>query len=343
MHPEIGLDPQVLAENLRAWRAFAGVPVRAVIKCDGYGWGMEPLIAALDAECDAFCVADFEEFELARAWTGRPIVLLARIAPADLPAALDAGAIPCIETLEDIAACAAWQAARGTSARVRLGILPAASWSGVDPDAVPQLAPALAAAGFDLEVWSHVTDPQIAALQTGRVAEAVRFLNAAGVAVSGSDVSSTFALAQNGAAGSNVRIGVGLFGSTGGTAVPGVRCALRVSAPVVRCDFLKKGTRVGYGSSELAQDGYVLTARCGYGDGLPKTLAGTSDILSVGMQYVTLKAPNAVEPGTPVCLADARTDLDRIAAAAGAGTHELITAFGNASQRMNATNRNRGT
>lgn len=340
MHPELALDPQVLASNAHAWHAYAGVPVRAVIKCDGYGWGAGRLVEALEGACDAFCVSDFEELEQARRFTARPIVLLARIAPAELPAALDAGGIPTLETPEDIAICARWQTAHGTAARVRIGILPAASWSGVDPDGLRQLAPALAAANFDLEVWSHVTDPQIARQQTGRVTEAVRCLTSAGVRVSGSDVCSTFSLVENGAAGSNVRIGVGLFGAAG-TAVPGVRCALQVSAPVVRCDYLKKGARVGYGRGELAQDGYVLTARCGYGDGLPKTLAGTSDIISVGMQYVTLRAPSAVEPGTPVRLVDAHTDLDRIAAAAGTGAHEFITAFGNASQRMNAANRNR--
>lgn len=343
MHPEISADPEIIASNLRAWRAFARVPVRPVIKCDGYGWGAHAMIAAMDSACDAYCVADFEELLAARTHTKHPLVLLSRIASGDLHAALDAGGIPTIETLEDLQACVAWQVSRATKARIRIGILPAASWSGVELPALQTLTEPLRAAGFDLEIWTHVTDPAFAARQTGRVAEALRLLTAAGVAVSGSDVSSTFSLAQNSAGGSSVRIGVGLFGSTGGPPVPGVRCALRVSAPVTRCDYLKKGTRIGYGVREMEQDGYVLTARCGYGDGLPKGLAGASDIVSVGMQYVTLKTPSDVQPGTPVTLIDETTNIDRIASQAGTGTHELVTALGNASQRMNAGNRYRRT
>lgn len=341
MHPRIEIDPETIASNLRAWRAFAGVPVRPVIKSDGYGWGAQTMIAATGAHCDAFCVADFEELLAARAFTGHALLLLSRIPASDLQAALDAGGVPTIETLEDVEACLAWQSSRSRTARVRIGILPAASWSGVNLQTLQMLAGPLSRSGFDLEIWTHVTDPALAGQQAGRVAEALQLLRAAGVAVSGSDVSSTFSLVQNSAGGSSVRIGVGLYGATGGPAVKGVRCALRVSAPVTRCDYLKKGTRIGYGARELEQDGYVLTARCGYGDGLPKGLAGASDILSVGMQYVTLRTQSDTKPGTPVTLIDQTTNVDQIASAAGTGTHELVTALGNASQRMNAGNRNR--
>lgn len=343
MHPEISIDPEIVASNLRAWEAFGGVPVRPVIKSDGYGWGARTMIAALDAHCRAYCVVDFEELLAARAYTRHPLVLLGRIEPGDLHAALDAGGIPTIETPQDVEAIAAWQSSRSQTARVRIGMLPAVGWSGVDLEGLQGLAGPLARAGFDLEVWTHVTDPSLAGLQTGRVSEALRCLQSAGVLVSGSDVASTFSLQQNSTGASSVRIGVGLFGATGGRAVPGVRCAMHVSAPVTRCDFLKKGTRVGYGARELEQDGYVLTARCGYGDGLPKGLAGVSDIVSVGMQYVTCKAPSDVKPGTPLPLIDQTTNVDRIASAAGTGTHELVTALGNASQRLNAGNRNRRT
>lgn len=330
MHPRITLDSATVAENFRAWQAFAGVPVRPVIKCNAYNWGYERLIAVLDSLCETYCVGDFEEFKAARRFTKHPLVILGTVPVAQLLETLEDGGIPTIGSLEEIDVASRWAGARGTRARVRVGVLPAAGWSGIDLATIEMLAPNFAASPLDIEVWSHITDPETGARQKARVAQAVQSIRSPGGRVVATDLSSTHPLALHGANGQNVRVGIGLFGSTGGPPVPGVRCAIRVSAPVTGVAFLRAGTKVGYGDVKLQQDGYVVTARCGYGDGLPKGLANSSDILSVGMQYVTMRAPHEPFEETEISLMDADTNLDDYAAVAGVGPHEIVTAFGNA-------------
>lgn len=331
MHPSITLDPLAVAQNFRAWQSFAGVPVRPVIKCNAYNWGYERLIALLDPLCETYCVGDVEEFKAARRFTKHAIVILGAVPVAQLTDVLEAGGIPTIGSLDEIEAASRWAAARGVRARVRVGVLPAAGWSGIDLAAIETLAPHLAASPIDIEIWSHITDAGAAPRQKARLAQAVQSVRSPGGRVVGTDLASTHSLARDGANGQSVRVGIGLFGSTGGPAVPGVRCALRVNAPVTAVAFHRAGTKVGYGDVKLQQDGYVVTARCGYGDGLPKGLANTSDILSVGMQYVTMRAPHEPFEEADVALLDADTNLDEFAAVAGVGPHEIVTAFGNAS------------
>ena len=140
-------------------------------------------------------------------------------------------------------------------------------------------------------------------------------------------------LASDGAQGAAVRLGVGLFGATGGVAVPGVRCALLVTAPVVRIERLATATRVGYGADKAPEGSMIVTARCGYADGLPPGVAGSDGILSVGMQYVTALASHLNGEGTNLTLLDATSNLDAFAAQAGRLPHEVVTAFGNAASR----------
>lgn len=329
MRPVITLDPQTITSNFRALQTFAGVPVRPVIKSNGYNWGYKALIEPLDALCDAYCVADLEEALQARRFTRKPMILLGNIRPDELPRALDAGAVPTIGSLEEIRAVSAWAQTRGVRARVRVGVFSAAGWSGIDLSAVAALAEDLGASPIDLEVWTHVTDPQTAERQAERLAQAVHLVRNGGGRVTGTDLASTYPLAASGAMGSSVRVGIGLFGSTGESKVSGVRCALRIEAPVVRVEQIAAGTNVGYGAYKLEQNGYVLTARCGYADGLPKGLASTSDILSVGMQYAILRSGEP-DGKTHVTLLGPHSDLDAFAAAARAGAHEIVTALGNA-------------
>jgi hypothetical protein len=77
----------------------------------------------------------------------------------------------------------------------------------------------------------------------------------------------------------------------------------------------------GYGDSAVPENRGVVVLRCGYGDGLPKELAGDDDILSVGMQYTTRLAENALGEHA---LIDECSNLDELAYRAGLGPHALI-------------------
>lgn len=329
MQPDLSLDLDILAANARAWRAFSGVPVYAVVKGDGYGWGYGRLVHALEGVADGFCVSDADELREVRKYTQAPVIILGSVEPDRLAETYRANAQPSIGTPTELEIAQNIFASAGKPLRVRVGVRPAAAWTGLSLEGVRTFAPALAAAGALVQLWTHVTDFEERRIQIETFRNAVAAMQAAGVRLEGTDVASTFPLAADGPLGSLVRVGVGLFGSTGGFRVPGVRCALKVSAPVIRVERHAAGTRLGYGGTMLADGETVATARCGYADGLPKGLAGADDILSVGMQYVTVRA-SRLDPETgQLILLDKEVDLDAFAARSARLPHEIVTGFGN--------------
>lgn len=329
MRPDISLDVSVVRQNALAWRTFAGVPLRAVVKGDGYGWGYAGLIAACEGVAEGFCVADADELQQVRRYTALPVTILGGVEPGRLAEVLRANAAPSIGTAVELEIAATVLAQEGRPLRVRVGVRPAAAWSGLSAQELTDFAPALARAGAEVELWTHVTDWDAREEQLQNFHEAMRAMQAAGVQICGTDVASTAPLAACGPLGTSVRVGVGLFGATGGSAVPGVSCALSVIAPVARMERHSAGTRLGYGGTMLAMAQSIATARCGYADGLPKSLAGADDILSVGMQYVTVRASRLDPCAAQLTLLDRSSDLDAFAAQCGRLPHEIVTAFGN--------------
>jgi alanine racemase len=329
MQPDLSLDLETVKANARAWRAFARAPLFAVVKGDGYGWGMGRVAHALDGIAERFCVSDSDELRELRKHSQAPAIILGAVEPDRLAEAYRLNAQPSIGTHTELEIAQHVFAELGKPLRVRVGVRPAAAWSGLTLEELRAFAPALARAGALVEAWTHVTDLDERRAQLETFQAALRTFEAAGVHVESRDVQSTFPLAADGPLGDSIRVGIGLFGARGGFAIPGVRCALRVSAPVVRIERHSAGTRLGYGGTMLRDGETIATARCGYADGLPKTLAGADDILSVGMQYVTVRASRIDESGTQLILLDGATDLDGFAARCGLLPHEIVTAFGN--------------
>ncbi len=329
MQPELSLDLETVARNARAWREFAGVELYAVVKAQGYGWGTAPLVRALENIADAYCVADAEELNELRRHTQKRAVVLSAIEPDRLAEVLRANAQPTIGSPAELEIVRRVLADMRAPLHVRVGVRPAAAWSGISLDELRDFAPALAACGAQVQFWTHITDFARRSEQARTFREALRLAREAGVRLSGTDIAGTFSLAADGAQGSAVRVGVGLFGATGGLPVPGVRCALRLRAPLVRLERHSPGTRVGYGGTMLRMGETIATARCGYADGLPKDLAGADDILSVGMQYVTVRASRLDGSNSRLVLLDESGDLDAFAAAGGRTAHEIVTALGN--------------
>jgi alanine racemase len=329
MRPDLSLDIAVVRQNARAWRDFAGVPLRAVVKGDGYGWGFGRLIHACEGIAEAFCVSDADELRAVRRYTDAPVIILGSVEPDRLAEVLQSNAMPSISSVTELAIARDVLEQAGRPFRVRVGLRPAAAWSGLSLREWATFAPALAQAGAEVELWTHITDWNAREEQGQNFHEALRTAEAAGVRLVGNDIASTMPAAAGGAQGTSVRIGVGLFGATGGAAVPGVACALSVIAPVVRIERHSPGTRVGYGGTMLRMAESIATARCGYADGLPKTIAGADDILSVGMQYVTARASRLDSTASELVLLDRSSNLDAFAAQCGRLPHEIVTAFGN--------------
>jgi alanine racemase len=203
---------------------------------------------------------------------------------------------------------------------VRIGIVDAAGWSGIAPQDAAAIGARCAGAGLQVELWTHITSATRRSDALRAFAACVSAFAASGATIAGTDVAST-AWASAGFAGTRMRIGAGLFGARLGAGAD-LRCAIRVDAPVV--DWFAPGTLdwAGYGDVAIPADRGVAILRCGYGDGLPKKLAGDDDILSVGMQYTIRLADN---PSREHALIDHRSDLDQLADRLDVGPHELIT------------------
>jgi alanine racemase len=329
VQPDLSLDLDILAANARAWCAFAGVPLHAVVKGDGYGWGYQRLIHALEGIADGYCVSDAEELREVRKYTQAPVIILGSVEPDQLAEAYRAGAQPSIGTPTELEIARNVFTSLGKPLRVRVGVRPAAAWTGLSLEGIRTFGPALAQAGALVQLWTHITDLENFRTQIETFRAALAAMEAAGVQLEGTDVSSTFPLAAEGTLGSLVRVGVGLFGATGGFPVSGVRCALKVTAPVVRIERHGAGTRIGYGGTMLVDGETVATVRCGYADGIPKSLAGADDILSVGMQYATVRASRLDPENGELVLLDGEADLDAFAARCGRLPHEIVTGLGN--------------
>jgi alanine racemase len=337
MQPEISVDLHVLAANARAWRDYAAVPLRAVVKGDGYGWGYQRMVAALEDVADGYCVADADELRDLRRYTAKPAVVLGSVEPDRLAEVYRSNGLASIGSPIELEIVAHVLAQEKRPLRVRVGVRPAAAWSGLSLQELRDFAPALAQGGAQVELWTHITDFEAREEQRQLFNEGLHIMEAAGVKLAGTDIASTFPLAADGPRGSSIRVGVGLFGATGGFPVPGVHCALRVIAPIVRIERHTAGTRVGYGGTMLANGESIATARCGYADGLPQTLAGADDILSVGMQYVTVLATRVDTQAAQVVLLDESSDLDAFAARCGRLPHEIVTSFGNCARANGVT------
>ncbi|HEV3157509.1 MAG TPA: alanine racemase [Candidatus Baltobacteraceae bacterium] len=325
--PTFSLDEETLRANARAWRRHVGVPIAAVVKADGYAWGCERIIRAVENEVERFFVADMGEFETARRVTERPIALLGDVPPEFVGQVLDARGLPNVSTSEGLAAATAWAADRGRTARIRVGLRPAVLWYGFEEAALREFAPQLAESGCEVECWTHLPDPSCDGAQLAAFERAVAHLRTCGVRVVGTDVTSTFPAARLGSArGAFVRLGVGLFGARR-EGPREVRCALRVHARLIRSEPAQ-GQTLGYGNARAPMTGRLVVLRCGYGDGFPRIgNAPVGRLLFCGMQYTLAHAILTVD-GSDNELVGAATDLDALASATSLAAHEIVVRLG---------------
>jgi alanine racemase len=317
MGPSIDLDGGALRANALAF-ASLGAPVAAVVKNDGYGWGALRLARELNDVVESYVVADEDELAALRPGTRLPIRLLADVPASHVARALTLGGILTVSSREALAPLAA-EAERRRGLTVRVGIHDASGWSAIPAEDASAFAAALAGTQLAVELWTHVSSASRAAAQLSAFADARRAFEHAGVPVVATDVASTgSACAEN--AHDRLRIGIGLFGARLGAPVA-TRCALRLSAPLVRRHAPGTIRFAGYGDRQISDASEVAVLRCGYGDGYPKGMAGAGGILAVGMQYTTRLCDARADP----CVLIGETDaLDDLAAQAGVSAHELV-------------------
>ena len=100
----VKIDMDAIAENYRAVRKKAGVPVMAVVKADAYGHGAVQIARLLQPECPFFGVSSVSEaLELRRAGIDTPILILGHTPVSAFPLLIGAGIRPTIFSYEDAA------------------------------------------------------------------------------------------------------------------------------------------------------------------------------------------------------------------------------------------------
>jgi alanine racemase len=318
--PAIALNGEILRENAGAWKRRTNAKVYAVVKADGYGFGLERIVRELDGVADGFVATDAADLYRTRALTNAPVATLADLGPEHAARVVELRGTGNVARIDSLRALAARSDAAEIT--VRIGLRLAAGWSAIEMADAEAFAEIAAASSLRVELWTHLTALSTEHDDRARFARFVEIFKRRGVRIAGEDIESTAPAARGRAGGSAVRIGVGLFGSGG------LACAIGVTAPVwdrVRSD----GTlRASYTAQSLAPGTEVTVLRCGYANGFPRITRPYRRILSLGMQNCIISG--VVEDETFELLGP-DNDLDELAAAAATVPHQIVCGLGLAS------------
>lgn len=349
MKPSLCVRLDAICHNVGAWRTFlGGRPLWAVVKCDAYRMGMEPVArAALSAGAERLCVVEISEAsDLREAGVRAPILQVAATPREDFATALRDDVAVSVGDAESAAELARLATKLGRRARVHVAIETGTGWWGIPAAEAASFARTVA--GLDnIEwegVWTHIAGRDSMQAQSERLAGAVAALRHNGLAVPVVHAASTGPSMWGFGEGA-ARIGVGLYGSSLGNGKgPGsLRTALEVRAPVYAIRTFEEATPLGYGGTYVAEPGQtVVTLRIGYGEGLPKSLAGRGFVRLAGAQCPIVGAIGmnftmvALPPNTNVEVGDEAlligdapgVRLDEVAEAAQTIPHNVLTMFG---------------
>ncbi len=304
--------------------------MKAVVKADGYGFGLEELVRELDGIADGFVVSDVDELERLRSLTRAPAATLYDGGPEHACRAADLHGVVNVARLDSLGALAA--RSNASELTVRVGLRLAAGWSAIDMEDAAEYAKLLSASGMRAELWTHLSNPETESQDREQFARFVAMFRENGVEIVGEDVESTFPAARGCIWGSSIRVGVGLFGSgMSGSANGRLTCAIEVRAPVLDRIRSRGHLVAGYGPATLPIGSHVSVLRCGYSDGFPRVTQPYRTIVSVGMQYTVVR--DAVR-GDDFALLGADDDLDELATAALVLPHQIVTGLGLAFQRQ---------
>ena len=334
------LDGSALVSNWRALDQRSGAALAgAAVKADAYGLGAREVVARLrDAGCRDFFVAHWGEAEaIADLIPPEWIAVLNGISSADIRGARALGAIPVLNTVEQVAL---WRASGGGRCHVmcdsginRLGLAPQHIIDGaLDGMDIDMLMSHLASADTDVAQNSE----QLRLFQqcvSATTAQRFSLANSAGIML-GADYH--FDL---------TRPGLSLYGGIARAGMEEwIRPVVRPSARILQIRNLPAGAMVGYNATHIcAQETRVGTISFGYADGYLRAFSGKgmarADGLElpvigrVSMDLVTLNlnaAPSLCE-GDWVEL---EYDLVTAAALTGLSQYELLTNLGSRFKRV---------
>ncbi len=349
MRPTLQVKLDAIRHNVDVWRRhLGGRPLWAVVKCDAYRMGMARVArACLDAGAERLCVVEMWEAQALReAGIEAPIVHVAATPLTDIETGVRLGVAVSVADAARAVTVSRQARALGVTAKAHVAVETGTGWWGVTPaDAATFAREASALANIEWEAaWTHIAGRDSMEAQVRKLHAGVEQLRAHGIAVPllhiGSTGPSVWGLSEGAA-----RIGVGLYGAALGDEQQRdkLRTAFEVRAPVYGIRRFSEPMPLGYGGEYVALPGQtIVTLRIGYGEGMPKTLAGRGSVLlggvlcpivgAIGMNFTMV----AVPPNVDISASDealivgdvAGIRLEEVAAAAQTIPHNVITMFG---------------
>ena len=339
----------------RNWRKLADMVApaecAAVIKADGYGCGLEPVMRALAAEgCSTFFVARVSEGLRARAVsTSAAIYVLDGVPPGAAPEMRAADLRP---TLGSLAEIAEWAAAGGGQAALhfdtgmnRLGLAAADAHAALQALAAP---PAL--------IMSHFTssEDQASPDNSGQIERFARVrAMIPNIPASLCNSSGIYLPSQPWA--DLARPGYALYG---GNPTPGrpnpMAPVVSLNAPILLVREIESGARVGYnGQWSARRPTRLAVIPVGYADGIPRSAMGVDSkpgpdvaiagvrcriVGRVSMDLITIDATDApagaVQRGAAVEVLGPTIGVDEFGERAGTIGYEILTSLGRRYRRV---------
>jgi alanine racemase len=295
----IRVDLDALTHNLRALRAFAGVPVMGIVKANAYGHGLVPVALHLQAQgVEQLGVAFLEEgVALRRAGIRLPILVMGGIfgpQAAQLIAEDLEITVSSIDKLRQVEAAAQ---ALGRQATIHLKIDTGMERIGVHSyRAGPFIEAAVASRWCTVKgVYSHLAcadDPAspMTRQQLERFLDACAHFERLGAPMPIRHLANSGGLLHFPETHLDlVRPGIALYGVLPDPAsrpTVDLRPALSLVSQVVYFKVVPAGQTVSYGGTWApAADTRVVTVPIGYGDGFPRALSSRGEVLIRGRRH----------------------------------------------------------
>ncbi len=332
-----------------------GVRVIAMVKCDGYGLGVEHVVAALaPARPFGYGVATVDEgLELRRIGVGEPVMVYCPVLPVALPRAVAASLVPAISDRAALAALTRLAAETPPEALPlpfqveidtgmgRSGFPLADTTTGWWSDVQRALASGLRLFGVFTHLHSaDAPDLASARRQIERFDDFVRGVEGIGPGTLLHCANSAGAVRLSSRTANAVRPGIFLYGGPAGPGAERAETAVAVRARVIRVRQVPTGTTVGYGATYRARERERwATVAIGYGDGLPRALGNRGWGIAAGrrvplvgrisMDTAVVRTSGNMSPGDAVTFLglDDGTELtlEEVAELAGTIGHRVLT------------------
>jgi alanine racemase len=348
------IDVAAIAANWQALaRQLIAVECAAVVKANGYGLGLKPVVTALArAGCKTFFVADLAEARTVRAAARHATIYILHGFTLDAADALiELGARPVINSMTELAEWDTFVAARCWQGRAALHVDTGMHRLGVSPEEAAALAPRVHTSNHGIALLlSHLAcaelpDHPLNAIQL-KIFRELRTLYA-GVPASLANSSGIFL--GDTAHFDLARPGAAIYGinPTPGRPNP-MKGVVELAGRILQIRSVARDQTVGYGAAWTARrNSRIAVVALGYADGLLRAGSGSDErpggsaivagkrcpiVGRISMDLLALDITDlpdgAVRRGDLATLIGGELSIDDVAAAAGTIGYEILTRLG---------------